>query len=136
MLTFILGSRLVRPVSNRLSKNFQLVLIVVSTLVEKLHNLSRGISHVSIRITDPPSILHVQKDEALEFLVQLRVYCQPGPRHLWPVVELRIVRRTRALLIVAGNSYLTMKEVQLEQRVGVLQDEILRVARDGELHML
>src|SRR5260221_6902531 len=137
MLTFILGSQLVRPVPNRVSKILQLVRIVVSTLIQKLHHLFRGVSHVSIRKTDPPRILHVQKDEALEFLVQLLVYCRPGPRHLWPAVEPRIVKRIRALrLIVAWNSYLRMKEVQLEQRLGVLQDEILRVTLDGELYML
>ena len=99
-----------------------------------MDHLRRGIRDVSIRETDPPRILHVQKDEAREFVVKCVVDVRPGPRHGGPIETSSVI--VRALIPLVRDGYLTVEEMQLEQRFGVLRDEALRVARDGELYVL
>ena len=159
-LTFVLGARIPRALGDGLLKRGQRVFILLSTLLQKLHHLSGRIRYVFIREADPPRVLHIQKDEPMELLLKLGEYVRPGPRHRGPAIESGGIlsfshisavpvhprrRGTMCLLmlmlpIIVGvlrrDGDLQVKQVQLKERLSMLRDESLRVARYRELHVL
>ncbi|KAH9983565.1 hypothetical protein BJV74DRAFT_616035 [Russula compacta] len=158
-LTLVLDARIPRAVGHGLLKRGQRVFILLSTLLQKLHHLSWRIRYIFIREADPPRVLHIQKDEPMELLLKLGEYVRPGPRHRGPAVETGDILRlghmstvavhpgrrgTVCLLmllpIVVGvlrrDGDLQVKQVQLKERLSMLRDESLRVARHRELHVL